>query len=138
MNRLATETSPYLLQHTDNPVDWYSWGEEALERARREDRPILLSIGYAACHGCHLMERESFEDPETAELMNRHFVSIKVEPIAVPVRERERPAAARRPGRPEPWGQAGGRERARRGSTAQGVPCSSVVWWRSLRRSFVL
>ena len=65
-NRLAEETSPYLLQHSDNPVDWYPWGPDALERARSEDRPVLLSIGYAACHWCHVMERESFEDPETA------------------------------------------------------------------------
>jgi uncharacterized protein len=79
MNRLAGETSPYLLQHADNPVDWYPWGDEALERARRENRPILLSIGYAACHWCHVMEHESFEDPETAELMNRLFVNIKVD-----------------------------------------------------------
>src|SRR2546426_250838 len=78
-NRLAGETSPYLLQHKDNPVDWYEWGEEALERARAEDRPILLSIGYAACHWCHVMEHESFEDAETAELMNEHFVSVKVD-----------------------------------------------------------
>jgi uncharacterized protein len=78
-NRLAGETSPYLLQHAHNPVDWYPWGSEALERARREDRPILLSVGYAACHWCHVMERESFEDPETAALMNEHFVSIKVD-----------------------------------------------------------
>ncbi len=79
MNRLASETSPYLLQHADNPVDWYPWGEEALERARREDKPILLSIGYAACHWCHVMERESFENHGTATLMNEHFVSIKVD-----------------------------------------------------------
>ena|SRR5436305_801608 len=79
MNRLAGETSPYLLQHADNPVDWYPWGEEALERARRENRPILLSIGYAACHWCHVMEHESFEDPQTAELMNSLFVNIKVD-----------------------------------------------------------
>jgi uncharacterized protein YyaL (SSP411 family) len=79
VNRLAGETSPYLLQHADNPVDWYPWGEDALERARREDKPILLSIGYAACHWCHVMERESFEDPDTAALMNEHFVSIKVD-----------------------------------------------------------
>jgi uncharacterized protein YyaL (SSP411 family) len=78
-NRLAGETSPYLLQHAHNPVDWYPWGPEALERARREDRPILLSVGYAACHWCHVMERESFEDPDTAALMNGHFVSIKVD-----------------------------------------------------------
>lgn len=79
MNRLASETSPYLLQHAGNPVDWYPWGEEALARARQEDRPILLSIGYAACHWCHVMEHESFEDAETAALMNEHFVSVKVD-----------------------------------------------------------
>jgi uncharacterized protein len=78
-NRLANETSPYLLQHAHNPVDWYPWGTEALERAKREDRPILLSIGYAACHWCHVMERESFESEETARLMNEHFVNIKVD-----------------------------------------------------------
>jgi uncharacterized protein len=79
VNRLAQETSPYLLQHADNPVDWYPWGEEALERARAEDKPILLSIGYAACHWCHVMEHESFEDDETAELMNERFVNVKVD-----------------------------------------------------------
>jgi hypothetical protein len=78
-NRLGDETSPYLLQHAHNPVDWYPWGTEALDRAREEDRPIFLSIGYAACHWCHVMERESFENPETAALMNEHFVSIKVD-----------------------------------------------------------
>ena len=78
-NRLAQETSPYLLQHRDNPVDWYPWGEEALARARDEDRPILLSIGYSACHWCHVMERESFEDPQTAALMNELFVTIKLD-----------------------------------------------------------
>src|SRR6478752_3697676 len=78
-NRLQHETSPYLRQHADNPVDWYPWGEEALSRARREDRPILLSIGYAACHWCHVMERESFENDQTARLMNDHFVCIKVD-----------------------------------------------------------
>src|SRR5690349_4327981 len=78
-NRLAHETSPYLLQHAGNPVDWYPWGPEALERARREDRPILLSIGYSACHWCHVMERESFEDESTARLMNELFVCIKVD-----------------------------------------------------------
>ncbi len=78
-NRLAAATSPYLLQHQHNPVDWYEWGPEALERARREDRPILLSVGYSACHWCHVMERESFEDPETARLMNDGFVNIKVD-----------------------------------------------------------
>ena len=79
MNRLADETSPYLLQHADNPVDWYSWGEEALARAREEDKPILLSVGYAACHWCHVMAHESFEDPDTAALMNERFVNIKVD-----------------------------------------------------------
>ncbi|MGZ5332974.1 MAG: thioredoxin domain-containing protein [Solirubrobacterales bacterium] len=78
-NRLAEETSPYLLQHKDNPVDWYPWGEEALQRAQSEDRPILLSVGYSACHWCHVMERESFEDPEVAALMNENFVPIKVD-----------------------------------------------------------
>jgi uncharacterized protein len=78
-NRLAEETSPYLLQHKDNPVDWYPWGEEALARAAEEDKPILLSIGYSACHWCHVMERESFEDEETARLMNERFVSIKLD-----------------------------------------------------------
>ena len=79
MNRLAGETSPYLLQHAENPVDWYPWGPEALERARAEDRPILLSIGYSACHWCHVMAHESFEDDETAALMNRLFVNVKVD-----------------------------------------------------------
>ncbi len=78
-NRLASETSPYLLQHAHNPVDWYPWGEEAFARARAEDKPILLSVGYSACHWCHVMERESFENADTAALMNRHFVSIKVD-----------------------------------------------------------
>ena len=78
-NRLAAETSPYLLQHKDNPVDWYSWGEEALERAGAEDKPILVSIGYSSCHWCHVMERESFEDEDVAEYMNEHFVPIKVD-----------------------------------------------------------
>ncbi len=78
-NRLARETSPYLLQHADNPVDWYPWGPEALSAARESDRPILLSIGYSACHWCHVMERESFEDSRTAELMNREFINVKVD-----------------------------------------------------------
>src|SRR5215210_80664 len=78
-NRLANETSPYLLQHKDNPVDWYPWGEEALQRAREEDKPVLLSVGYSACHWCHVMERESFEDDETARMMNEHFVNVKVD-----------------------------------------------------------
>jgi uncharacterized protein YyaL (SSP411 family) len=78
-NRLAGETSPYLLQHAHNPVDWFPWGEEALRRAREEDRPILLSVGYSACHWCHVMERESFGNEEIAALMNAHFVCIKVD-----------------------------------------------------------
>jgi uncharacterized protein YyaL (SSP411 family) len=78
-NRLANETSPYLLQHADNPVDWYPWSAEAFEHARRENRPILLSVGYSACHWCHVMERESFEDAETARAMNELFVNIKVD-----------------------------------------------------------
>ncbi len=78
-NRLARETSPYLQQHAANPVDWYPWGPEALERARREDRPILLSVGYSACHWCHVMAHESFEDAAVAEVMNRLFVNVKVD-----------------------------------------------------------
>jgi len=78
-NRLAEETSPYLLQHADNPVDWYPWGPEALERARAEGKPILLSIGYSACHWCHVMAHESFEDDATAALMNESFVNVKVD-----------------------------------------------------------
>jgi hypothetical protein len=78
-NRLINETSPYLRQHAHNPVDWYPWGEEALARARRENKPILLSVGYSACHWCHVMEHESFEDDATAQLMNTHFINIKVD-----------------------------------------------------------
>jgi uncharacterized protein YyaL (SSP411 family) len=79
MNRLANETSPYLLQHKDNPVDWYPWGEEALTRAREQNKPLIVSIGYSACHWCHVMERESFEDAEVAAVMNEHFVPVKVD-----------------------------------------------------------
>jgi len=78
-NRLIHESSPYLLQHAHNPVDWYPWSEEAFEKARQEDKPVLVSIGYAACHWCHVMERESFENPQVAALMNEHFVNIKVD-----------------------------------------------------------
>ncbi|HTE32279.1 MAG TPA: thioredoxin domain-containing protein, partial [Chryseolinea sp.] len=78
-NHLATETSPYLLQHAHNPVDWHPWGDEALEKARKEDKPILVSIGYAACHWCHVMERESFEDESTARIMNENFINIKID-----------------------------------------------------------
>lgn len=78
-NRLAQETSPYLLQHAHNPVDWYPWGDDAFQKARREDKPVLVSIGYAACHWCHVMERESFEDEQVAAFMNSHFVNIKVD-----------------------------------------------------------
>src|SRR3954447_658289 len=78
-NRLAHESSPYLLQHAENPVDWYPWSDEAFARARAEDRPVLLSVGYSACHWCHVMEHESFEDEATAQLMNELFVSVKVD-----------------------------------------------------------
>src|ERR1700748_2961730 len=78
-NRLASETSPYLLQHAGNPVDWYPWGDEAFSRARAEDKPLLVSIGYSSCHWCHVMERESFEDERTAALMNESFVCVKVD-----------------------------------------------------------
>ncbi|RIH82708.1 thioredoxin domain-containing protein [Calidithermus roseus] len=83
-NRLIHETSPYLLQHAHNPVDWYPWGEEAFARARAEDKPIFLSVGYATCHWCHVMERESFEDPEVAAFLNAHFVPIKVDREELP------------------------------------------------------
>jgi uncharacterized protein YyaL (SSP411 family) len=78
-NRLANEPSPYLRQHADNPVDWYPWGPEALERSKREDRPILLSVGYSACHWCHVMAHESFEDDAIAALMNQWFVNVKID-----------------------------------------------------------
>src|SRR5213593_1871042 len=78
-NRLAQEKSPYLLQHAQNPVDWYPWGEEAFAKARQENKPIFLSIGYSTCHWCHVMERESFENEEVACYLNDHFVSIKVD-----------------------------------------------------------
>src|ERR671939_697966 len=78
-NRLAGEKSPYLLQHANNPVDWYPWGDEAFARARAEDKPIFLSIGYSTCHWCHVMEHESFEDAALAGVLNEHFVAIKVD-----------------------------------------------------------
>src|SRR5512146_2851583 len=78
-NQLINESSPYLIQHANNPVDWYPWGEEALTKAKTENKPIFLSIGYAACHWCHVMAHESFEDPETAAVMNENFVNIKVD-----------------------------------------------------------
>src|SRR5487761_1940121 len=78
-NRLLTETSPYLRQHADNPVDWFPWGEEALKLAKHQDKPILLSIGYSSCHWCHVMAGESFEDDEIARIMNLHFINIKVD-----------------------------------------------------------
>ena len=78
-NRLAQETSPYLQQHANNPVDWYPWSEEALNKALKENKPILLSIGYAACHWCHVMAHESFEDPDTANLMNELYINFKVD-----------------------------------------------------------
>ncbi|MBE2184101.1 MAG: thioredoxin domain-containing protein, partial [Anaerolineae bacterium] len=79
MNRLADETSPYLRQHAENPVNWYAWGEEALTQAKAEGKPILLSVGYSACHWCHVMAHESFEDEATAALMNRLYINIKVD-----------------------------------------------------------
>jgi uncharacterized protein YyaL (SSP411 family) len=78
-NRLINQTSPYLLQHANNPVDWYPWGEEALTRAKAENKPLLVSIGYAACHWCHVMERESFENKEIAGQMNEGFICVKVD-----------------------------------------------------------
>src|SRR5579864_4589843 len=78
-NRLANEKSPYLLQHAHNPVDWYPWGDEAFEKARREQKPVFLSIGYSTCHWCHVMERESFENADVATVLNDHFISIKVD-----------------------------------------------------------
>ena len=78
-NRLADETSPYLRQHADNPVDWWPWGPEAFEEARRRDVPVLISVGYSACHWCHVMAHESFEDPASAAVMNELFVNIKVD-----------------------------------------------------------
>ena len=78
-NHLSHETSPYLLQHANNPVDWYPWSEEAFTLAREQDKPVFLSIGYSTCHWCHVMARESFEDPEIAALLNRHFISVKVD-----------------------------------------------------------
>lgn len=79
MNRLAKESSPYLLQHADNPVDWYPWSEEALNTAKNSNKPIFLSIGYSACHWCHVMEHESFEDKDIAMIMNKNFINIKVD-----------------------------------------------------------
>ena len=78
-NRLSEEISPYLLQHAGNPVEWYAWGPEALEKAKKEDKPIFLSIGYSSCHWCHVMAHESFENEETAGIMNQLFVNIKVD-----------------------------------------------------------
>lgn len=79
LNRLSLEKSPYLLQHATNPVDWYPWCDEALERAKKEDKLILLSVGYSTCHWCHVMEKESFENEEIAQIMNGNFVNIKVD-----------------------------------------------------------
>jgi len=78
-NHLKNEHSPYLQQHADNPVDWYPWGEEAFQKARKEHKPIFLSIGYSSCHWCHVMEHESFKNKETAKILNKYFVSIKVD-----------------------------------------------------------
>ena len=79
MNRLASATSPYLLQHAENPVDWYEWGDEAFEEARSEGKPVLVSVGYSSCHWCHVMAHESFEDRATAAVMNELFVNVKVD-----------------------------------------------------------
>ncbi|MHC4920358.1 MAG: DUF255 domain-containing protein, partial [Planctomycetota bacterium] len=79
VNRLAKETSPYLLQHKHNPVDWYPWGKEALAAAKKQNKPIFLSIGYSACHWCHVMEKESFENEAIAKLLNKYFINIKVD-----------------------------------------------------------
>src|SRR5438132_12037379 len=79
MNRLADEASPYLLQHAESPVEWHPWGEEAFALARTHDRPLLVSVGYSACHWCHVMAHESFEDPGTAAVMNERFVNVKVD-----------------------------------------------------------
>ena len=102
MNHLANETSPYLLQHADNPVDWWPWCDDALALARQEDRPILLSVGYSACHWCHVMAHESFEDPAIGALMNELFVNIKVDREERPDLDRIYQTAhqfiARRPG----------------------------------------
>ena len=78
-NHLVKETSPYLLQHAHNPVDWYAWNDETLQKAKSENKPILVSIGYSSCHWCHVMERESFEDESIAAIMNKHFINIKVD-----------------------------------------------------------
>src|SRR5947207_4065574 len=78
-NHLVNETSPYLLQHAHNPVEWYPWGDEALQKAKKENKPILISIGYAACHWCHVMEKESFENGEIASIMNENFINIKID-----------------------------------------------------------
>ena len=102
-NRLRQEKSPYLLQHGDNPVDWYPWCQEAFRRARQEDKPVFLSIGYSTCHWCHVMARESFADEEVADALNRDFISIKVD-------REERPdvdAVYMRPARPSPAPAAG-------------------------------
>ena len=78
-NHLAGQTSPYLLQHAENPVDWYPWGEAAFARAKAEDKPVFLSVGYSSCHWCHVMAHESFEDGDVAAVLNRYFVSVKVD-----------------------------------------------------------
>jgi len=102
-NRLARETSPYLLQHKHNPVDWWPWGADALEEAKRSNKPILLSIGYAACHWCHVMAHESFEDEPTAAVMNRLFVNIKVDREERPDIDQIYMAALHHLGEPGGW-----------------------------------
>ena len=106
-NRLSQETSPYLLQHKDNPVHWMGWGEQALQEARERNKPILLSVGYAACHWCHVMAHESFEDPVTADLMNQNFVNIKVDREERPDIDRIYMAALHSLGEQGGWPQIG-------------------------------
>src|SRR4051794_41639524 len=105
MNRLADETSPYLRQHQDNPVDWYPWGDEAFGRAVAEDKPVLLSVGYSSCHWCHVMAHESFEDPSIAAVMNATFVNVKVDreerPDVDAIYMQAVPAITRSGGRPD-------------------------------------
>src|SRR3954468_15994584 len=142
MNRLARERSPYLLQHAHNPVDWYPWGEEAFAKARTEDKPIFLSIGYSTCHWCHVMEHESFESDAIATVLNQKFVPIKVDREERPDVDRVYMTfVRRRPGPADGRGAGGGRPTSSRFTAAPisrrrrngGVPVLS----RSSRRSRV-
>src|SRR5260370_33696939 len=102
-NRLIREASPYLRQHADNPVDWHPWDDEALEQARTQNKPILLSVGYSACHWCHVMAHESFENPEIAQLMNDSFVNINVDREERPDSDQLSPGVVQLMGRGEGW-----------------------------------